>query len=67
MANQDNHVSFSPTVTQVIIEFLDALKADEDIPEKSVEQIKSLLEDGNTPKPDEIVSALFESISDDKS
>ncbi len=61
MANGNAHIVASPTVLQVIEQFVVAMRADPGIADDAIARLDNLLRKGTVPKPDEIKAALFES------
>lgn len=64
MANEDNHVSLSPTVLHVIEQFASAMRADDGIQDDAIDRLEKLLRKRAVAKPDEINAALFDPPSD---
>jgi len=58
MAEQDTD-PLSPTVTQVLDEYLAALHGDNAIDNDAADRLDSLLRTGKVPKPEQIDAALF--------
>lgn len=59
MASEDEPTSLSPTVLQVIDQFVAAMCADDGIEHDAIDRLEKLLRQGAVPKPDEINAALF--------
>lgn len=51
--------SLSPTVAQVIGQFIAAMRADEGMAGDGIDRLEKLLRKAVVPKPDEINAALF--------
>jgi hypothetical protein len=64
MANEDAYVGLSPTVLQVIDQFVARMRADDGIEGDSIDRLEKLLQKPAVPKPDEINAALFDPSSD---
>ncbi len=60
MAKENDSAKLSPTVSQVIDQFIAAVTADDAIDNGAVDRLNKLLLVGTVPKPDEINTALFE-------
>ncbi len=60
MANENDHIIASPTVLQVIEQFVVAMRADPGIADDAIARLDNLLRKGIVPKPDVINAALFE-------
>ena len=60
MAVKQKPVPLSPTVVQVLDEFISAMQGDNAIDGDAIERLDKILRDGAVPKPDEIYRALFE-------
>lgn len=61
MANEDSHVGLSPTVQQVIDQFVSLMRADDGIKDDAIDRLEKLLQKSTVPKPDDINVALFDS------
>jgi len=59
MASEDEPEGLSPTVSQVIEQFVAAMCADDEIGDDAIDRLEKLLRQGTVPKPDEINAALF--------
>ena len=59
MANEDQPIGLSPTVSQVIERFAAAMRADDGIGDDAIDRLEKLLRQGAVPKPDEINVTLF--------
>lgn len=59
MKEEEDDTGLSPTVLQVIDEFVGALRGDGEIPEDGVNALERLLRQPAVPKPDDINAALF--------
>jgi hypothetical protein len=59
MTNEENNLGLSPTVLQVIEQFVAALRADDGIDMNASDRLEKLLRSGVVPKPDEVNAALF--------
>ena len=59
MAAKKHSAALSPTVSQVIDKYIDALRADDDIGTAAAEALDLLLRKGTVPKPEDIDTALF--------
>lgn len=57
--DQDQGPPISPTLANVLKEFLEVMKADEAIEDDAADRLDALLRSGKTLKPDEISAALF--------
>jgi hypothetical protein len=64
MANDDINVGPSPTVMQVIDQFIARMRSDDGIEGRAIDRLEKLLNKPTVPKHDEIYTALFESPSD---
>jgi len=60
MAVKQKPVPLSPTVIQVLDEFISAMQGDDAIDGDAIERLDKILRDGAVPKPDEIHLALFD-------
>lgn len=60
MANENNHMGFSPTVLLVVETFVAAMRADPAIADGAITRLDNFLRKGTIPKPDEINAILFE-------
>lgn len=60
MPNEESRIVASPTVLQVIEQFLVAMRADPDIPDEAIARLENLLLKGAVTKPDEINAAVFD-------
>ncbi len=60
MANENDHIVIPETVQQVLKTFLGAIRDEPDIPEDGIARLETLLLKGETPKPEDIKTALFE-------
>lgn len=61
MANDTDQLTLSPTVLQVIEQFVAAIRADAVIPDDENNRLGQLLRKGAVPKPEDLNAALFES------
>lgn len=59
MSGKQKAVPLSPTVTQVLDEFVGVMKDDDAIDNDAIGRLDKLLRDGTVPKPTEIHDALF--------
>ncbi len=66
MANENDSAGLSPTVSQVIDQFIITMRADAGIPADAIDRLEKLLRKGAVPKPDDINAALFELPPDGK-
>ena len=66
MATKDDPTGLSPTVSQVIDQFVTAMQGDEEINDDAINRLEQLLQKGVSPKPDEINTALFDPTSGDE-
>ncbi len=64
MALKDEPKPLSPTVTQVVDQFVTAMTGDDAINNDAINRLDRLLRQGAVPKPDEINTALFEPPAD---
>ena len=64
MAGVDYSTNLSPTVAQVIDQFVAAMTGDDAIDNDAVNRLDKLLRQGAVAKPDEINTALFEPPAD---
>ena len=64
MASEDHSSSLSPTVSQVIDQFVAAMTGDDAIDDDAINRLDKLLRQGAVAKPDEINTALFEPPAD---
>lgn len=64
MANDDVNVGPSPTVMQVIDQFIAHMRSDDGIEGSAIDRLEKLLRKPTVPKHDEIHTALFDSPSD---
>lgn len=60
MASDHIPVPLSPTVSQVIDQFVAAMRADDGIPDDAIDRLEKILRKATVPKPDDINAALFE-------
>jgi hypothetical protein len=60
MANEDGQIGISPTVLQVIHQFVARMRADNGIEGHAIDRLETLLRKPAVPKPDEINAALFD-------
>jgi len=60
MANKNDHIVVSPTVLQVVEQFVAAMRADPAIADGAIARLDNLLRKGTVPKPDKISTILFE-------
>lgn len=51
--------TLSPTVVQVIDQFVAAMRADADIPNEAIDRLEKILRKEGAPKPDDINTTLF--------
>lgn len=65
MANENDPLGLSTTVLQVLEKFVAAIRADDEIDGEAIDRLEILLRQGTVPKPDEIYTAMFESLQDD--
>lgn len=65
MSGKKYSAPLSPTVSQVIDEFIGAVKADDTIDNAEVARLEQLLRQGTVPKPEDISTALFDPPSED--
>ena len=66
MATEDSFVGLSPTVSQVIDQFVSYLHADDKIGNNAIDHLEKLIRKPSVPKPDEINAALFDHSPDDE-
>ena len=59
MANEDGQVGISPTVMQVIDQFVARMRGDDGIEGHAIDRLETLLRKSAVPKPEEINAALF--------
>ena len=59
MASSDDSISLSPTVVQVVDQFVTALRADEQVPDHAIDRLDATLRGGTVPKPDQLPEILF--------
>jgi hypothetical protein len=59
MANENDHLVLSPTVSHVIEQFVAAMRADAEIADDAVNRLDRLLRKGVVPKAEDINAALF--------
>ncbi len=59
MVSSDDSISLSPTVVQVVDQFVSALRADEQIPDHAIDRLDAILRQGTVLKPDQIPAILF--------
>lgn len=59
MASEDIQVCLSPTVLQVINQFVASMRADDAIESDAIARLETVLYKPAVPKPDEINAALF--------
>jgi len=64
---EQKDVLLSPTVTKVLDEYLEVLRADEEVSNEAAGQLNALLRKGKIPKNDEIDIALSPPRKKDKS
>ncbi len=64
MADEDVNVGPSPTVKQVINQFITSLRSDDGIDGRAIDSLEKLLQKPSVPKYDEINTALFDTPSD---
>ena len=64
MAINDEPKPLSPTVSQVVDQFVAAMTGDDEIDNDAINRLDTLLRQGVVPKPDEINTALFEPPAD---
>ena len=64
MANENDYIDISPTVLQVIEQFVATMRADPGIADDAIDRLNNLLRKGGVPKLDEINAALFEPSQD---
>jgi len=65
MTNGEEQESLSPTVSQVIENFVDAMRNDSEIENSAVDRLEELLLKKSIPKSDEISIVLFDAELDD--
>lgn len=66
MSTDNNLTTLSPTVMQVIEEFVAAMRADDAIDPKAIDRFEACLRGGAVPKPDDINALFFEPTQDDE-
>lgn len=66
MANDNDPIGVSPTVLQVIEQFVAAMRGDPGIADDAIDRLNNLLRKRTVPKVDEINAALFEVSQDRK-
>lgn len=59
MANENDHLVLSPTVSHVVEKFVAAMRADAEIADDAIDRLDQLLRKGVVPKPEDINAALF--------
>lgn len=64
MAIKDEQKPLSPTVSQVVDQFVAAMTEDDEIDNDAINRLDKLLRQGFVPKPDEINAVLFEPPAD---
>ena len=64
MTNGDHSTPLSPTVVQVIGEFITAMRSDDGIENDAIDRLEVLLKQGTIPKADDINAALFDPLPD---
>ena len=64
MPIKDEPKPLSPTVSQVVDQFVAAMTGDDAIDNDAINRLDRLLRQGAVPKPDEINTALFEPPAD---
>ena len=60
MSVQQKAVPLSPTVTQVLDEFVSAMQGDNAIDGDAIERLDEILRDGAVPKPSDIHRTIFQ-------
>ena len=60
MTVQQKAVPLSPTVTQVLDEFVCSMQGDDAIDRDAIDRLDRILRHGAVPKPDEIHRAMFQ-------
>lgn len=66
MVEEKSCTGLSPTASEVIDEFLAAMRDDADIDDGAVDRLGRLLTQGAVPKPEELADAVFGTPPDGK-